>query len=262
MVKNIIKASLFTYSYICYCKCCKNPSGKTKGESNTESAENLKKKLEELNIDDNDIISFNDFISGGAKFDSSKSKVKFDNNAVVDITKFADKFKNYIVDLNEQNVYDMKIDEKLKVFIDRIIECLKTKLNNGYKLDDNNLNDLYIVAEFKSENNNITSEALKFIGDFKKNMSYIFKKCSNVYVLNNFIDLPVNKDKGCYSSKIYNEKNDKEQKNEYSLNCTFMFKDKNNKEDKIGQDEKAGVNDYYGVINLKDYKNYYVSLKK
>ena len=260
MMKNIIKSAVFLIPTQTYC--C-SLSGSNKNEQSKKTVEDLKKELESLNIDDNDIISFSDFISSGAKFDSNKNKVKFDNDAVVNVTKFAEKFKNNIEDLNETNICDGKIEEKLKAFIDRIIECLKTKLNNGYNLDDNNLKNIYIVAEFKSENNNITSEALKFIGDFKKNMSYIFKKCSNVYVLNNIDDLPVNKDKGCYSSKIYNEKNDKEQKNEYSLNCTFMFKDKNNKEAAIDSlNEKAGVNDYYGVINLKDYKNYYVCLKK
>jgi len=260
MVKNAIKCS-FLVSIYGTCGGCKDISGKTKGETTTESAEILKKELEELNIDDNEIISIADFISSGAKFDSSKNKVKFDNNAVVDITKFADKFKNYIADLNERNVCDDKIEEKLKVFIDRIIECLKTKLNNGYKLDDNTLQKLYIVAEFKSENNNITSEALKFIGDFKKNMSYIFKKCSNVYVLNNIDDLPVNKDKWFFSSKDYDDFKNENDKKKYVEDSTFLFKDKNNKENKIGQDEKAGVNDYYGIINLKDYKKYIVSLK-
>ena len=261
MVKNIIKASLFTYSHICYCKCCKNTSEKTKGGTTTDPVEDLKKELESLNIDDNDIISFNDFISSGAKFDSNKTKVKFDNDAVVNVTKFAEKFKEKIADLNEQCCCDGKIEEKLKVFVDRIINCLKSKLKEGYNLDDNNLEKTYIVAEFKSENNNITSEASKFIGDYKKNMSYIFKKCSNVYVLNNVNYLPVNIDKGLFSSKEYDEKNENDKK-KYVEDLTCLFKDKNNKENKIDQDEKAGVNDYYGIINLKDYKNYIVSLKE
>ena len=32
--------------------------------------------------------------------------------------------------------------------------------------------------------------------------------------------------------------------------------------DQIGQNEKAVVNDYYGIINLKDYKHYIISLKE
>jgi len=260
MMKNIIKSAVFLIPTQTYC--C-SLSGSNKNEQSKKTVEDLKKELESLNIDDNDIISFSDFISSGAKFDSNKTKVKFDNDAVVNVTKFAEKFKNNIEDLNETNICDGKIEEKLKAFIDRIINCLKTKLNNGYNLDDNNLKKLYIVVEFKSDVNSISSECMKFTGNLKNNMSNFFKKGSNVYVLNNIDELPVNTDKGIYSSDIYNKKENKKEKNEYLFNSQYLFKDKNNKETTIDAlNEKSGSNNYYAVVNLKDYKDYYVCLKK
>ena len=245
MKKNIIK-SLFLIQTQIYCG---SLSGNNKNDQGKKTVEDLKKELEGLNIDDNDIISFNDFISGGAKFDSSKSKVKFDNNAVVNITKFAEKFKNNIEDLSETHICDDKIEEKLK---------------EGYKLDDNNLKNIYIVVEFKSDVNSISSESIKYISNLQINMSNFFKKGSNVYILSNFIDLPLNKDKGIYSSKAYDDCKDKTEKNKYLYDKTFIFKDKNNKEATLNvlNNEKSGSNDYYAVVNLKDYKDYYVCLKK
>lgn len=151
----------------------------------------------------------------------------------------------------------------MKAFIDRIINCLKSKLKEGYNLDDNNLKKLYIVVEFKSDVNSISSESMKFTGNLKNNMSNFFKKGSNVYVLNNIDELPVNTDKGIYSSDIYNKKENKNEKNEYLFNSQYLFKDKNNKEATIDAlNEKSGSNNYYAVVNLKDYKDYYVCLKK
>ena len=125
------------------------------------------------------------------------------------------------------------------------------------------MKDLYIVAEFKSEANNIVNESSKYIGNFKSNMSNIFKKCSNVYILSNFNALPFNEDKGNYSSKDHNALPNKEDKDQYILDRHFLFKDKNNKEKAIDTpNEKAGVNDYYAIINLKDYNNYYIYLRK
>lgn len=262
MVKNILKFSFFVPTYI-YGGGCKNISGKIQGGEEKDPVKELKKDIEGLNIDDNDIISFSDFISIGAKFDSNKTKVKFDNNAVVNVTKFADKFKEKIVDLGPENVCDLKIEEKLKVFIDRIINCLKSKLNEGYKLDDNNLKNLYIVVEFKSDVNSISSECSKFTGNLKNNMSNFFKKGSSVYILSNFNGLPFNNDNGCYFSKTYDDFKDKNEKNKYLSDKMYLFKDKNNKEATIDAlNEKSGSNDYYAVVNLKDYKNYYVYLKK
>jgi len=260
MKKNIIK-SLFLIQTQIYCG---SLSGNNKNDQCKKTVEDLKKELEGLNIDDNDIISFNDFISGGAKFDSSKSKVKFDNNAVVNITKFSEKFKNNIEDLSETHICDDKIEEKLKVFIEKLKDCLSKKLKEGYKLDDNNLKNIYIIVEFKSDVNSISSESIKYISNLQNNMSNFFKKGSNVYILSNFIDLPLNKDKGIYSSKAYDDCKDKTEKNKYLYDKTFIFKDKNNKEATLNvlNNEKSGSNDYYAVINLKDYKDYYVCLKK
>lgn len=260
MIKSIIKSAVFLIPTQTYC--C-SVSGNNKNDQGKKTVEDLKKELESLNIDDNDIISFSDFISSGAKFDSNKNKVKFDNNAVVNVSKFAEKFKENIEDLSNTNVSDLKIEEKIKVFIERIIECLKSKLNEGYKLDDDNLKDLYIVAEFKSDVNSISSESIKYIGNLQNNMSNFFKKGSNVYILSKFMDLPFDKDKCIYSSKTYDDFNDKTEKNKYLYDKTYLFKDKNNKEATIDAlNEKSGSNNYYAVVNLKDYKDYYVCLKK
>lgn len=259
MVKDILKFSFFVPTYI-YGGGCKNISGKIQGEENNDPVKELKEDIEGLNIDDNDIISYSDFLSSGSKFDSQKPKVKFDNNAVVNVTKFADKFKEKIEDLGPQNVCDLKIEEKLKIFIERIIKCLKGKLKEGYNLDDNNLKNLYIVAEFKSESNKIIDEASKYIGNFEKNMSNVFKKCSNVYILSDYKSL--NFDEKYYSSKVQNAQPDKKAENEYIYDRDFIFRDKNKTGLIDTQSEKAGVNDYYAVINLKDYKDYYICLKK
>ena len=262
MVKNAIKCSFFVSIYGT-CGGCKDISGKTQGGTTTKSAEILKKELEELNIDDNEIISIADFISSGAKFDSSKNKVKFDDNSVVNVTKFAEKFKKRIPDLSSELVCDNAIEDKLKVFIDRIIECLKTKLKEGYNLDDNALKKLCIVVEFKSDVNLISDESLKFTGNLQNNMSNFFKKGSNVYIMNDIFGLPIDTDKGIYSSKTYDEKNDKNEKNQYLADTMYLFKDKNNKEATIDPlKEKSGANNYYAIINLKDYKDYIVGLKK